>query len=283
MNRTVDSVLGCIIGGAIGDVLGGVPERGSQSISDDTQLTLATCQSIARLGYVDPQDIAAEFLRSFRRRELTGLGSSTFKALRDLDAGGHWALSGATGERSAGNGAAMRIAPLAFLLDPQSARDRVIIRDVCRITHHHDEAYLGALAVLHAIRSVDWSLVGFDRLAKRLPDSLVRDRLILFSSLPEETPIAEVAVRFGSSGYAVETVPLALLLATRMIRVDFAQALFDLAEVRGDSDTIGSIAGQIAGSHIGYSTIPAVLSELEPVREMLPSARAIAASMSSPS
>src|SRR5262245_24138963 len=70
------------------------------------------------------------------RWAVPGLGSSTLKALRDLSAGAHWALAGARGEYAAGAGAAMRIAPLAFLLDPASADDRVLIRDVARITHH---------------------------------------------------------------------------------------------------------------------------------------------------
>jgi ADP-ribosylglycohydrolase len=41
----------------------------------------------------------------------------------------------------AGNGGAMRIAPLAFVLD--SLDKRVLIRDAVRITHANDEAYLG--------------------------------------------------------------------------------------------------------------------------------------------
>lgn len=55
---------------------------------------------------------------------------------------------------SAGNGAAMRIAPLAFHVDPALAQDRQVIRDVCRITHHNDEAYVGALAIVGAVRSL---------------------------------------------------------------------------------------------------------------------------------
>jgi ADP-ribosylglycohydrolase len=45
----------------------------------------------------------------------------------------------------------MRIAPLAFV----PSADRVVIRDAVRITHHNDEAYLGALAVVLAIRG-EW-------------------------------------------------------------------------------------------------------------------------------
>src|SRR5262245_24326023 len=141
-----DRARGCIIGGAIGDAMGG-PFEGQPgplrfrphkdwAISDDSQLTLATCESIIETGKVSPEHIANRFVQWFRARRITGMGSSTLKALRDLDTGLHWALAGARGEMSAGNGAAMRIAPLAFHLDPKVQQDRQIIRDVCRITHH---------------------------------------------------------------------------------------------------------------------------------------------------
>jgi ADP-ribosyl-[dinitrogen reductase] hydrolase len=82
------------------------------------------------------------------------MGSSTLKAMRDLSSGVHGALAGSCGEYSAANGVAMRIAPLAFLWDPSNPSKRALIGDVCRITHHNDEAYGGALAVVLAIRSV---------------------------------------------------------------------------------------------------------------------------------
>jgi ADP-ribosyl-[dinitrogen reductase] hydrolase len=114
-------------------------------------LTLATCEALAEYGTADPGHIAASFLRWFRARRLTGLGASTLKALRDLEAGAHWALAGRKGERAAGNGAAIRIAPLAFCVDPLADGSRRLIRDVCRITHHSDEAYVGAFAVVLAV------------------------------------------------------------------------------------------------------------------------------------
>src|SRR5262245_9720560 len=125
LNHSRDAILGVLVGGAIGDALGGVTERSGFVISDDTQLTLATCEAIVEAGGVDPERIAGSFLKWFRAGAITGIGSSTLKSLRDLDVGGHWALCGAKGERAAGNGAAMRIAPLAFVLDPTIYENRV--------------------------------------------------------------------------------------------------------------------------------------------------------------
>ncbi len=124
--------------------------------------------------------------------------------MRDLDAGAHWALCGAKGERAAGNGAAMRISPLAFLLDPTIDHDKQIIRDVCRITHHNDEAYVGALAIMHAMRSSSIHDIIL-RAIDVLPDSRIRDRLIDINKIPGDAPTSVVATQFGASGYMLST------------------------------------------------------------------------------
>src|SRR6185312_6344313 len=163
-----DKLTGCLVGGAIGDSVGSFHEsktnvqfidfEASFGITDDTQLTLATCESIIETKSISPKNISMKFLEWFNGRKLTGLGSSTLKALRDLQVGAHWGLSGRSGEYAAGNGAAMRIAPLAFFLSLSD--HRTVIRDVCYITHKNEEAYIGALSVLYAIKanlSAQWS------------------------------------------------------------------------------------------------------------------------------
>ena len=88
-----------------------------------------------------------------------------------------------------------------------------MIRDVCRITHHNDEAYAGALAVVIAIRSIlagDWApdKTFLATVAESIPDSAVRDRAMELRSL--RISPTEVASRFGASGWVVDTVLLAL-------------------------------------------------------------------------
>ena len=286
MTFSRDSIIGCIVGGAIGDLLGGVAERGGRlSLSDDTQLTLATCEALASgTQTVSPEAIAATFCQWFRAGSLSGLGSSTLKALRDLAAGAHWALSGARGEMAAGNGAAMRIAPLAFRLQPFDVSHRVIIRDVCRITHHSDEAYIGALAVLLAMHTNLEQPVRsfFENLVEALPDSRVRDRMAAFADVSGETPVADLVARFGASGYVVETVPLALFVARRMRFEGLSVLLAELVQAGGDADTIGSIAGQIAGAHLGFSRLLPELGGLPSLADVIARAEAFADSCCTP-
>ena len=270
------------MGGAIGDALGTAfegktPEevdfeRATWQLSDDTQMTLATCEAIIeRGGVVDPAAIAARFADWHRQSRISGIGASTYKALTELVAGGHWALVGAKGERAAGNGAAMRIAPLAFCLDPREPKSRQTLRDVARITHHNEEAYAGAVAVAIAVRSAfDGRWDGQNNLLELvigfLPDTLVRDRLIAMNELPSSVSIRDLALRFGNSGFVAESVPLAICGANRYREIGFIRLLESLIACGGDSDTIASIAGQITGSLVGYSRLPAHLTWQVPDR-----------------
>jgi ADP-ribosyl-[dinitrogen reductase] hydrolase len=266
-----DKVEGCILGGALGDGFGR-PFEGRQGpivvrdpmrlvVSDDTQMTLATCEAIVEERTVSPQHIADKLAYWYKAGRITGVGSSTHKSLTELVAGGHWALTGRRGEMSAGNGAAMRIAPLAFCLDLSASQSRRILRDVCRITHHSEEAYVGALAIAISVRAAcqgSWngtnSLIAM--VARELPDTSVRDRLDEMSRAPLNTPIADLAARFGSSGYVVDSVPLALAGAERFSYLGFAGVLTHVVSVGGDTDTIASMAGQVMGALIGKSRLP---------------------------
>jgi ADP-ribosyl-[dinitrogen reductase] hydrolase len=250
-----------LLAGALGDAWGSAyegrpgpiaaPFPEQPRLSDDTWLTVATCEAIVRAGgHVEPSGVAESFRAWFEMGRLRGLGSSTLKALRDLAAGAHWAFAGARGEYAAGVGAAMRVAPLAFLLDPASADDRVLIRDVTRITHHSDEAYAGALAVVAAIRvcarggCVPENLLSL--VTSELPDTRVRDRLLDVHAAGETPDM--VVRRYGSSGYVVEAVPLALLVAAREQTSGVEGVIARAVALGGDTDTIASIAGQIVGA-----------------------------------
>lgn len=261
-----DRILGCLLGGALGDALAAPFEnclvgtafevQSFLRITDDTQLTLATCEAIIATGRADTAAIAARFATWHRGRRITGLGSSTLKSLTELAAGGHWALVGATGERSAGNGAAIRVAPLAFLLNPDDLADRRTLRDVCRITHHNDESYVGAFALILALQKFACDRPQIDnvmsQLAEALPDSRVRDRLV---EIAEDSPtVPEYATRFGATGYVVDSVPLAILAATQA--TSFLPMIQQIVACGGDVDSIGAMASQLYGARHGTASLP---------------------------
>ena len=253
-----NKLLNCLIGGLIGDCIGGYYENNKHDFisplsytwecSDDTQLTLATLEAIIQNKLeVNPEKIAKNFLEWFNRGHLSGLGASTLGALQALQIGGHWALVGRTGEFAAGNGAAMRIAPLAFVLNTQF--NRVLIRDVVNITHKHDEAYTAALAVLLVIESnytspkqtLEWII-------QNISDSNTRDNFIKLTTLKPAT-CQEAAKLVGNSGYAASSIPLAIYASMRGLeKRDMKLVLKELCLAGGDTDATCSIAGQIMGA-----------------------------------
>jgi len=274
MKKLHDGIMGCIVGGAIGDYIGSPLEGRSGSlqpaippaseITDDTQLTLATCRAIIKAGSPDPETIARTFGEWFSQRRISGIGSSTLKALRDLMFGAHWALAGASGERSAGNGAAMRIAPLAFCVDPTSPVGRRTIRDVSSITHRNDDAFAGALAMAIAIATPGFDFI--PAILAELPDTNTADRLRVLAS-DTTSSITDLGIRYGTSGYVADSVPLAVIAACRAGACGFLDAVFSVITCGGDTDTTGSMVGQIVGSKLGLSGIPQELRELPFGRE----------------
>ena len=147
----------CILCGAIGDAWGSsyeneviiddsntyhwggkIQKLRNWSITDDTQLTLATCEALSENDF-DAEMLAKKLVEYYKSKKLSGIGSATLKAITDIEAGFHWTQVGRKGEFAAGNGASMRIAPFAFY----TATTRQNIFDACRITHQNDEAFAG--------------------------------------------------------------------------------------------------------------------------------------------
>jgi len=274
-----ERLAGCILGGAIGDTWGSAYEnlpprpderttfylvpapvrRPRWQMTDDTQLTLLTLDAMQRDSALTPASLAATFVAAYGQGHLTGLGASTLQALRALQVGGHWSQVGRAGEYGAGNGAAMRSAPFAFW--PKVGRAE--LRDFCRLTHHHEEAYVGALAIVLAIRaSLHGQWTGaeplLEVLAAQLPDTRVRDRLLTIQALPGSPTIADVA-RLGTSGYVVDSVPFALFCAAQVPQLGFAPTLAAIVAAGGDTDTNASLAGQVAGALLGSAQLPPAL------------------------
>ncbi|MFW6053532.1 MAG: ADP-ribosylglycohydrolase family protein, partial [Persicimonas sp.] len=135
--------------------------------------------------------------------------------------------------------------------------------DVARITHHNEEAYVGALAIVHCVRRLaadEWPLDGdlAVRLVDVLPDTLVRDRIARFA---DSAPTIEDAATHGTSGYVVDVVPLAVVVAQAAAEVEFRAAIERAIACGGDTDTIAAIAGQLIGAALGRISIPDDLIE----------------------
>lgn len=167
------------------------------------------------------------------------------------------------GQGSLGNGAAMRIAPVAvrYVADPD-----LLVQEAVRsaaLTHSHplgiDAALVQAAAVAAAMRDED-PIAGARRAAQT---DVLRDLLDRAAALGRErsTPVA-VAESLGNSSSGHESVPAAVYAAS--VHESFEEAVTFAIACGGDTDTIGAMAGAVAGARLGASAIPARwLAELE--------------------
>jgi poly(ADP-ribose) glycohydrolase ARH3 len=268
---------GALIGTFVGDALGmpfeGWPadalpatvemvsaRLGRGTYTDDTQMMIALAESLLRCDVVDEEDLAAAFARLYDPRRGYGAGTREVIGLWGhgvsvAEAAGR--LFG--GQGSLGNGAAMRIAPVAVrfasdrrLLDVQARRS-------ARVTHAHpvgiDGAAVQAAAIAAALRGE--SILGAARAAARTEE--LRVRLELVGTLaPSRMDPRQIYAQLGASSSAHESVPAAIYAA---VQADgFASAVTFAIRCGGDTDTLGAMSGAmsgaIAGARFGYSAIP---------------------------
>lgn len=259
---------GCLICGAVGDAVGG-PFEGSYAnaepdidfdfdwkVSDDTQLTLATCEAIIGSKSVNPEAMASRFLDWFNANRLTGLGSSTVIALKNLQKGVKWQEAANQGEMAAGNGAAMRIAPLAFAKNI----DQSLIKEIVYITHHNEEAFAGALAIYLAVKLASeesWNGISslIEMVERKMPPTKLRNRLSELKNHSNKT-ISDIGAMYKPTGYVVDSVPVSIFAAQQINTLSLDEIFTELIKIGGDTDTTCSMAGQIVGALRGTTIIP---------------------------
>jgi ADP-ribosylglycohydrolase len=290
-----DRVLGCVLGGAVGDALGApfeglwsrcIPEapallaefaeyegfpRGQYT--DDTQLTVATLQSVVRLGRLDPNHIARSIARLWHSQAVVGPGGACTAAADCLLAGGHWSECGAP-VGQAGNGTAMRTAALGlyFLSRPGDLPEAVA--QVSRITHQDPRSIAGGVAIASAARllatqpgveaeplcraiAADMRPFhpAFAELVERLPARLVGDTAAALEYVAWSGANAREFEEVIITPYVVPTVLAALWAVTRF-PASWSAAVAAAIGLGGDVDTLGAIVGGLMGARLGLGSVP---------------------------
>ena len=224
--------------------------------TDDTAMALALADSIVSCRGLDPTDVMDRFRRWWREGAYspTGacfdIGATTREALARFEATGN-PFAGSVDPRAAGNGGIMRVAP-AVLAGPGTAQAFAVVQSLT--THAAAEA-VDAARLLADILS---------RLVRREPGDAppTIDGLLLpdFRSVPTIEAIARGDWRaktrdeIRSSGYVVHTLEAALWAVGRTR--SFEEALVLAVNLGDDADTVGAVAGQIAGALYGLASIP---------------------------
>jgi ADP-ribosylglycohydrolase len=210
------------------------------TFSDDTSMTLATCDSIKKNGKINSKDIRNCFENWYYRGSYTTTGYAI-----DIGETCGDAIElgiGINKERANGNGSLMRILPLAFI---DNITDEEIAA-VSSITHAHERSIEGCIIY---VRIAIGLLNG-----QTLKDLILKyvDKDSMYSDLRYIEEFTEEEI--SSSGYIVDTLEATLwcLLTT----ANYEDCIIKAVNLGGDTDTIAAVAGGLAGIIYGYENIP---------------------------
>ena len=276
----IHAVYGTITGLVDGDASQPyAPGMPAGSVTDDTEQALLVASLLVRgrgssSGRValDAGEFAHALLAwedsMIERGSLDLLGPSTKAALERVRAGEDPLTVGGAGTT---NGAAMRVTPIGIAMstaDPEAFADAVW--SSCQVTHATRQGFQSAALVAAAVS------MGIDAARSTTPDlrSLLWKAVTYVDSLPERgawTPDPDVVAatrramqlvanpasssleclveQVGTSVASAQAIPMAFAL---LARDPSPQALLDAANIGGDTDTIGAIAGAILGAALGF-------------------------------
>ena len=213
-------------------------------VTDDTTMALALGQAIlAHGGAVDARACAQPF-DAWMRAKPVDIGNTVRRNLI------HFRRSGSPlappSEHDAGNGAAMRLLPVALVtLGASEATVCAAVHAQARVTHNNSLSDCAceflALSLQDALRGA--SLRELYR--RRIAPFVARQPLYAWRGRCNDNP----------SGYVVDT--LRTVLQSLLGSGDFEQCLVDVVNRGGDADTTGAIAGMLVGALYGLDALPA--------------------------
>ena len=272
------------------------PGMPAGSVTDDTEQALLVASLLVRgrgssSGRValDAGEFAHALLAwedsMIERGSLDLLGPSTKAALELVRAGEDPLSVGGAGTT---NGAAMRVTPIGIAMstaDPEAFADAVW--SSCQVTHATRQGFQSAALVAAAVSmGIDWDTPSASDMTALLwkavsyvdslpergawtpdPDVVAATRRAMqLVANPASSSLECLVEQVGTSVASAQAIPMAFAL---LARDPSPRALLDAANIGGDTDTIGAIAGAILGAALGEQVLPAdSLSMIEEVSHL---------------
>lgn len=268
---------------------------GEAIISDDTQMTLFTAEGIllADNPYVYKDFIYGVFeayqdwyrTQMFRMRPSKKIWLSDIPELNQRRAPGHTCLSALgsgkfggidkTINNSKGCGGVMRVAPIGLFYSQDKLSIDAIDRfgaSAAALTHGHPMGYISAAGLVHivnlAVYKPEMSLKEIvDDMIEKVPALFIdkaagfcvkfQDLMRKAVELAKKTDVNDLDAihQLGEGWVGEETLAIAIYCALRHEN-DFDKALTASVNHRGDSDSTGSVTGNILGAYWGLQAIP---------------------------
>lgn len=208
-------------------------------VTDDTEMSLALARALLMSGGWDLRQIADHFVQWMRSKPID-IGATVRKGIRTYlhqDT-----LEMPLNEWDAGNGAAMRMCPVALMTLGSTDLLTRYTREQAHLTHHHPLSDAGCLCIGKMLHK---AIQGGDRFALH---ELTRE-------LAEQYPNFRFNNYKGqASGYIVDT--LRTVFHYLFTTADFEECLIGVVNQGGDADTTGAIAGMVAGALYGEESLP---------------------------
>lgn len=272
-----DRFRGCLLGLAVGDALGttlefkapgsfapiddmvggGPFELRPGQWTDDTSMALCLAHSLLYRQGFDAADQMNRYCNWYRHGYLSSTGTcfdigNTVRAALERYLQGGPAFSGSDDPRAAGNGALMRLAPVAmfYAQRPDELGERAA--DSSRTTHAAAEVLDASQLFAFQLRA---ALLGEDRAQVMQPTGAPPMQTPALRALAVRDHAAVPATQIRGTGYVVDALSAALwCFATTGC---FADAVLRAANLGDDADTTAAICGQLAGAFYGLDGIPA--------------------------
>lgn len=300
-HNLTDSARAALLGLAVGDALGvpvefqpraarakdpvtsmrafGTHRQPAGTWSDDSSLTFCLAETLARPNgrscLPDLNDLARRSINWLYNSYWTAtgetfdVGNATRAAIDRLERGVEPTKAGPSSEFDNGNGALMRILPLAFhdtwraeILDLNAAW--ALTEAVASVTHGHARSTLGCFLYLLVARGLlqgQAPLIAYKQMCKEAT---------LWLREGDYTPAKEQKhyqwwvlsgelvnqpeSNISSSGYVVHTLEAALWCLLK--HDNYASTVLAAVNLGDDTDTTGAVAGGLAGLAYGKASIP---------------------------
>ncbi len=223
--------------------------------TDDTSMALCLAETLIEKGRYDPIDFGDRLVRwvdegyNSSLPKCFDIGQTTLRAIGAYRRFGHEEC-GVTGEWAGGNGSIMRLAPVPiFYQEGDRLADEISVSQGI-LTHNHevpnDGCRLLSAIILEGIKTGDK-----DAALSSVETLHVADKISHVRNRDYEQKVRD---EIKSDGYVVSTLEAAMWSVWKTD--NFNDALLLAVNLGDDADTVGAVAGQIAGAIYGVDEIP---------------------------
>ena len=243
--------------------------------SSGSSLTLATMDAISKSG-INYTAMADNFVRWFTTNKFCSINESfnientTLKSLVRYTQHMEEAYEcGSDDYYDNGNGALVRILPIAYYFSTHKDTDKNIyetVKKTASITHAHEVSVLGCYIFTRLVMNL---LKGNNKYSalnqvKRLDYSMFHKEALDEYSRILVADISELEIEeIKTTSFIVDTLEAAIWC---FLKSDsYKECVIATTNIGGDTDSIGAVAGALAGIFYGYGNIPR--SYLEDIRK----------------